>query len=175
MLVYLNSWRKEQNKTKRPETLEEYTPMLRPGVCTGTFQFLLSLFLYWLNLGYKELFNFKKKKNPFKGRGLRCRVSGGEELAQENLVCSDWGLCGPHGLLVFTSRLLSADPRPGRLSGPFSSESLSAACNPPFPFPPLPVFECIPPASLWPCFSSSLMCVHQVPHRVPGRLLNHAE
>ena len=50
-------WRKEQNKMKRLETLEEYTPMLWTGVCTGTLQFLLSLFLYWLNLGYKEIFN----------------------------------------------------------------------------------------------------------------------
>ena len=74
-------WRKEQNKTKRLETLEEYTPVLRTGVCTGALQFLLSLFLYWLNLGYKEIFNLKKKQqHNFKGRGLRCRVSGGEEL-----------------------------------------------------------------------------------------------
>ena len=34
-------------------------------------------------------------------------VKNCEGLAQENLVCSDWGLCGPHGLLVFTSHLLA--------------------------------------------------------------------
>lgn len=39
-------WRKEQTKTKRLETLEEYTPVLGTGGCPGAFQFLLSLFLY---------------------------------------------------------------------------------------------------------------------------------
>ena len=136
-------WRKEQNKMKRLETLEEYTPLLGTGVCIGAFQFLLSLSLYWLNLGYKELFNLKKKPTLLKAEDW-CRVSGGEEL---------WGfgprepglfwlrLGWPHGLLVVTSHLLSADPRPGHFSGPLSNESPSAACSPPLPFLPLPVFE----------------------------------
>lgn len=104
---------------------------------------------------------------------MQGRVEG-EELAQENLVCSDWACVG-HTACQYSPQLALCGSQAWPPLGTFSSESLSAACNPPFPFPPLPAFECIPPASLWPCFCFTLMCVHQVPHRVPGRLLNHTE